>query len=81
MEAIIKIEDKKTFNALVQFLNSLNFEVITNEARVHNKPHTTKERGVKSKSKKWEQLEKFVSPMRKGLPGNFKFNREEAHER
>ena len=35
----------------------------------------------KKKKDKWSELEKIISPMRRGLPVGYKFDREEANAR
>ncbi|MCY7350107.1 MAG: hypothetical protein LH606_05510 [Cytophagaceae bacterium] len=32
-------------------------------------------------SQKWAKIESYFAPLRRGLPGNYRFNREEANER
>ena len=70
MEATINIDDRKTFNTLIEFLKSLNIDVDTKgKKRIHSA-----NKKINSTNNKWDELLMFVSKRRKKLPDGFKFN-------
>ena len=69
MEAIIRTNDRNTFNSLVQFLKTLHFEVETREE--------TKTRIIGIKTQKQNIRFNSLCLKTKGI----KFNRDEANER
>ena len=69
MEAIIRTNDKNTFNSLIQFLKTLHFEIETREE--------TKTPIIERKTKKQNIRFNSLLIKTKGI----KFNRDEANER
>ena len=76
MEATINLEDRKTFQALVMFLRSINIDVAIKKEKMLkektslNKP---KKNSLSDAVKFWNSINIDMS--------NFKMNREEAYER
>lgn len=72
MEAIIRTNDRNTFNSLVQFLKSLHIEVETKREK-NNMTKSQKQKKIAEAIKFWNSFSIDMS--------NFKLNREDAYQR
>jgi hypothetical protein len=80
---VIEISDSKAASAFLQFIRSLNFVKKVEKISANELDNKILRSGksIKKKKSKWNQLEEIISPMRKGLPVDYKFDREAANAR
>ena len=77
MEAIIRTNNRNTFNSLIQFLKTLNFEV---ETRNEKSDAVKFQKQLKCRKKTDKEIHAFYNSIRIDM-SNFKFDRDAANER
>ena len=71
---------KSIYHAFLELTEKEKKQIAEKILNLFRREPASDKKGIKGKDK-WHELEKLISPMRKGLPADYKFDREEANAR